>query len=94
MSKPATRGISLVRTIMISEPNRKEKVPVKIQLKVRCNASIPLDHKDFQNQYLAEDYVAPKLPPLQKKKDQKKKGDTKLQKAKNKYANKGGKTLL
>lgn len=89
MSKPATRGISLVRTIMISEPNRKEKVPVKVQLKVRCNASIPLDHKDFQNQYLSEEQTAPKLPPLQpKKKVQKKKGESKLQKAKTKYADK------
>lgn len=89
MSKPATRGISLVRSIRYTEPNRKDSVLVKVQLKVRCNASIPLDHKDFQNQYLSEDYVAPKLPPLQpKKKVQKKKGESKLQKAKSKYVDK------
>lgn len=63
---------------------------VKVQLKARCNASIPLDHKDFQNQYLSEDYVAPKLPPVQPKKKLKKKdkSESKLQKAKNKFGDK------
>lgn len=63
------RGISLVRTILVSEPNRKEKKPVKVQVMARCNASIPLDHKNFQNQYLNENAnEAPKLPPPVKKK--------------------------
>lgn len=72
MSKVATRGISLVRQIRYTEPNRKDSVLVKVQLKVRCNAEIPLSHKDFQNQYLPANYEAPKLPPLQPKNKKKK----------------------
>lgn len=44
---------------------------------VRCNASIPLTHKDFQNQYLYED-VAPEQKPAQKKSQEK--GKKKLDK--------------
>lgn len=47
---------------------------------VRCNASIPLTHKDFQNQYLYEDGVPEQhLPkPVQKKSQEK--GKKKLDK--------------
>jgi hypothetical protein len=90
MSKIKTRGISLVIPVREwPEPNRKESVLVKHEFRVRCNAAIPLDHKNFQNQFLSEDYVAPKLPPLPKK-DKKKGGkgnisESKLQKHKNNY---------
>lgn len=83
------RGISLVRTLKeYPEPNRKEYVLVKHEFKVRCNAAIPLTHKAFRNQYLPENYEAPKLPPLAKKKPAKKNdpGKEKLQKHKTNYA--------
>lgn len=86
MSKIKTRGISLVRTEQRSEPNRKETVAVKVQLNVRCNAEIPLTHKSFQNQFLSEDYVAPKLPVPVKKGGKGNKPVSKLQKHKNNYA--------
>lgn len=55
MSKVKTRGISLVRTIKVTKPNRKEPEFIPKQFMVRCNASIPFDHKDFQSSYLVED---------------------------------------
>lgn len=77
MSLPKTRGISLVRTIKVTKPNRKEPEFIQKQFMVRCNASIPLTHKDFQNQYLYEDGV-PEQKPVQKKSQEK--GKKKLDK--------------
>lgn len=61
---------------------------VKVQLRARCNAAIPPSHKAFRNQFLSEDYVAPKLPPPQNKKKggKGKPAQDKLQKHKNNYA--------
>lgn len=80
MSYPRTRGISLVRTIKVTKPNRKEPEFIQKQFMVRCNASIPMDHKNFQNQYLYEDGVPEQhLPkPVQKKPQEK--GKKKLDK--------------
>lgn len=77
MSYPKTRGISLVRTIKVTKPNRKEPEFIQKQFTVRCNASIPMDHKNFQNQYLYED-IAPEQKPVQKKPQEK--GKKKLDK--------------
>lgn len=77
MSLPKTRGISLVRTLKVTKPNRKEPEYIQKQFMVRCNASIPMDHKDFQSQYLYED-VAPEQKPVQKKSQEK--GKKKLDK--------------
>lgn len=87
MSKPKTRGISLVRSIDISEPNRKEKLLAKREFEVRINAAIPFTHKAFQNQHLPENYEDPKPPvPQAKKKPKNNPGRDKLQKHKNNYA--------
>jgi hypothetical protein len=63
---------------------------IKVQLRARCNAAIPSSHRAFRDQYLSENYEAPKLPPPQpknKKKGGKGKPTTdKLQKHKNNYA--------
>ena len=77
MSYTRTRGISLVRTIKVTKPNRKEPEFIQKQFTVRCNASIPMDHKNFQNQYLYED-IAPEQKPVQKKPQEK--GKKKLDK--------------
>ena len=77
MSYIRTRGISLVRTIKVTKPNRKEPEFIQKQFTVRCNASIPMDHKNFQNQYLYED-IAPEQKPVQKKPQEK--GKKKLDK--------------
>ena len=88
MNIKGMRGISLVRECKYSEPNRKETTMVKYQFRAKCNAAIPLSHKDFQDQHLSENYEAPKLPPVVKKhkngKGQQK--SSKLQKHKNSYA--------
>ena len=47
---------------------------------VRCNAAIPLDHKDFQNQYLFED-PKPDIPAPKKLKVENKKKLEKWKKA-------------
>lgn len=86
MSKIKMRGISLVRTVKeYPEPNRKEYVLVKHEYRVKCSAAIPLNHKQFRNQYLPENYEAPKLPPPQKKGGKGSQPVSKLQKHKNNY---------
>lgn len=85
MSKPRVRGISLVRSIRISKPDRKEgDTVIRKQFRVWCNAAIPPSHKNFQNQYLPEDEVIelPPTNPAPKKKSEKK---SKVSKFKNKY---------
>lgn len=72
MADTKMRGISLVRKVKVSVPNRKEPQMVDRQFSVRCNASIPLDHKDFQNQYLYED-TKPDIPAPKKQKPENKK---------------------
>lgn len=59
---------------------------MKHEFRVRINAAIPFSHRKFRNQFLPENYEAPKLPPPPKK-DKKKgpKPETKLQKHKNNY---------
>ena len=79
MSLPKTRGISLVRTIRVTVPNRKEPDFIQKQFMVRCNASIPMDHKDFQNQYLFEEAEKP-VQPQKPKKFTDQKGKKKLDK--------------
>lgn len=76
------RGISLVRTIKVSEPNRKEPVYVTREFMVRCNASIPMSHKDFQNQYKQAVEVESFQAPVKKKHP--KVNNQKLQKHKSK----------
>lgn len=80
MSYTRTRGISLVRTIKVTKPNRKEPEYIQKQFMVRCNASIPMDHKDFQNQYLYEDNK-PDIPAPKKQKPENKKKLEKWKKA-------------
>lgn len=58
---------------------------VKVQYMARCNAAIPPSHKDFQNQYLPENYEAPRLPAPVKKGGKGNKPGNKLQKHKNNY---------
>ena len=72
MADTKMRGISLVRKVKVSVPNRKEPQMVDRQFSVRCNASIPFDHKDFQNQYLYED-TKPDIPAPKKQKPENKK---------------------
>lgn len=80
MSNVRTRGISLVRTVSVTKPNRKEPELIRKQFTVRCNAAIPLDHKDFQNQYLFED-LKPDIPAPKKQKVENKKKLEKWKKA-------------
>lgn len=74
----------MVRTVKVTKPNRKEPESIQKQFMVRCNASIPLTHKDFQNQYLYENVVpefkAPRPAKVQEK------GKKKLDKWKRDYS--------
>ena len=80
MSNVRTRGISLVRMVSVTKPNRKEPELIRKQFTVRCNAAIPQDHKDFQNQYLFED-PKPDIPAPKKLKVENKKKLEKWKKA-------------
>ena len=80
MSNVRTRGISLVRRVSVTKPNRKEPELIRKQFTVRCNAAIPMDHNDFQNQYLFED-PKPDIPAPKKLKVENKKKLEKWKKA-------------
>ena len=67
MSKVRTRGISLVYKEKVAGPNRKEPSYIQVEYMVRCNASIPLDHKNFQSKHIQ--YAEEPVPVVKTKKD-------------------------